>query len=85
LVSDIPAGDGKLVNLFLRCTPIFLSFGDAPLLNVNADDVTLLDECENKPDLDVYILRGCTTFRFLSCYTTFGRSLKCTASERLTT
>ncbi len=21
LVSDIPAGDGKLVNLFLRCTP----------------------------------------------------------------
>ncbi len=22
LVSDIPAGDGKLVNLFLRCIPI---------------------------------------------------------------
>ncbi len=27
LVSDIPAGDGKLVNLFLRCMdPIFLYF-----------------------------------------------------------
>ncbi len=24
LVSDIPAGDGKLVNLFLRCTPPLL-------------------------------------------------------------
>ncbi len=24
LVSDIPAGDGKLVNLFLRCIPILL-------------------------------------------------------------
>jgi hypothetical protein len=27
LVSDIPAGDGKLVNLFLRCTYILIGFG----------------------------------------------------------
>jgi hypothetical protein len=26
LVSDIPAGDGKLVNLFLQCTLPFISF-----------------------------------------------------------
>jgi hypothetical protein len=28
LVSDIPAGEGKLVNLFLRCALVFSSYAD---------------------------------------------------------
>jgi hypothetical protein len=32
LVSDIPAGDGKLVNLFLRCTELFLLYIKAAYL-----------------------------------------------------
>jgi hypothetical protein len=32
LVSDIPAGDGKLVNLFLRCRPQRLQHGHLEIL-----------------------------------------------------
>jgi hypothetical protein len=63
LVSDIPAGDGKLVNLFLRCSGRFLHFGQLTMFCcIMSQIVTIITLNFNEMITTIFLMYVCLSY-----------------------